>query len=317
MIQIKNIALRLVIYIALSGSLVFSGCLGGGAKPSPKHLSAGSVQSNKGMSMLNHGCNKKALEYFMRALELYTAAGQTNGVAESLNNLGAAYRAINEYKSAKAFFLEAATLYKNEDNLKGLRQTLTNLAALEVRRGNLKKAQKILDKAKAIKINNETSPFIPILINQAVIYIKTEDYPKAENFLYRAFLKADQNNSAQMSALYFSLGSLWLETSEYKKAVASFEKAFKADQKTGFYAGMAEDLFMLGNSWSKAGKPEKAIQFWKQAVGIYALLENQEKCSNIMEKLENAAEKSGISLEVTRLFVEQWLKGLAITAPCK
>jgi len=79
----------LVIFLLIFPGLV--ACGGGVLRTGPPHLTAGQEQIAKGMPYYQKGCYKRSLEYFLKAHEIFTSYDQREGVAMSLNNMGAAY----------------------------------------------------------------------------------------------------------------------------------------------------------------------------------------------------------------------------------
>ena len=79
----------------------------------PEHISAGSVQTSKGMPFYERGCYARALEHFYRANELFTAIGDSRGMAMSMNNIGVVYRGMGEAAAAIPFFEDALRMYRS------------------------------------------------------------------------------------------------------------------------------------------------------------------------------------------------------------
>lgn len=82
------------------------------------------------------------------------------------------------------------------------------------------------------------------------------------------------------------------ETQRYEKAIDFFKTALKADRPSGF-------------------------NFLKRSVEIYALIGDNEKVHNVMEKLEKVSGKTGIDLSITKHFANRWLEGKAFESFCE
>ncbi len=122
--------------IALIFVLFLASCGGTKEVIVPEHISAGSVQTDKGMPFYERGCYARALDHFYRANELYTAIGDSRGMAMSANNIGVVYRAMGEAAAAIPFFEDALRMYRSLGNQEDVRQTLSNLAAAQVDTGD-------------------------------------------------------------------------------------------------------------------------------------------------------------------------------------
>ena len=108
----------------------------------PDHISAGSVQTSKGMPFYERGCYVRALDYFYKANELFTAIGDSRGMAMSMNNIGVVYRGMGEASAAIPFFEDSLRMYRSLGGQQDVRQTLSNLAAAQVDTGNIHRPRK-------------------------------------------------------------------------------------------------------------------------------------------------------------------------------
>jgi tetratricopeptide (TPR) repeat protein len=137
--------------LALIVSIVLMACAGGNsAGKKPAYIPAGMKAITKGTARYNQGCYQRALDYFLKAHELFSASDQLSGVAMSLNNIGNVYRIMGEIKSAVLFFEEAFKIYTGIGDHKGAVQILSNKAAALVDGGHLQEAARILDTAEAL-----------------------------------------------------------------------------------------------------------------------------------------------------------------------
>ena len=230
--------------IALIFVLFLASCGGTKEVIVPDHISAGSVQTDKGMPFYERGCYARALDHFYRANELYTAIGDSRGMAMSANNIGVVYRAMGEAAAAIPFFEDALRMYRSLGDQEDVRQTLSNLAAAQVDTGDYAAAGKNIDEALKIRIGRK--PFVPAMTVKGILLAKQGDVKGAEAMLKEALDNIDRRNPAGAAAANYAMGELLLGTARYKEAVPYFEKALESDRKAGFYRGIADDLTALG-----------------------------------------------------------------------
>ncbi len=273
----------------------------------PNHISAGSVQTDKGMPFYERGCYARALDHFYRANELYTAIGDSRGMAMSANNIGVVYRAMGEAAAAIPFFEDALRMYRSLGNQEDVRQTLSNLAAAQVDTGDYAAAGKNIDEVLMIRIGRK--PFVPAMTVKGILLAKQGDVKGAEAMLKEALDNIDRRNPAGAAAANYAMGELLLGTARYKEAVPYFEKALESDRKAGFYRGIADDLTALGRCSAGVSDDAAAVNYWQQSVRIYALLGMEEKVRATMAILEEAAKRSNINIDLTRTLADRWLKG--------
>ena len=299
----KTLKLGLVLFFVI----VAASCGGKKVVVVPDHISAGGVQTDKGMPFYERGCYSRALDYFYRANELYTAIGDSRGMAMSANNIGVVYRAMGEAAAAIPFFEDALRIYRGLGDQENVRQTLSNLAAVQVDRGDYVSAGKNIDEALMIQIRRK--PFAPAMTVKGILLAKQGDVKGAEAMLKKALDEINQRHPAGEAAANYAMGELLLGTARYKEAVPYFNKALASDRKAGFYRGIADDLTALGRCSAGLQDDASAVNDWQQSVRIYALLGMEEKVRTTMGMLEEAAKRSNRDISLTRALVDHWLKG--------
>lgn len=273
----------------------------------PDHISAGGMQTDKGMPFYERGCYARALDYFYRANELYTAIGDSRGMAMSANNIGVVYRAMGEAAAAIPFFEDALRIYRSLGDQENVRQTLSNLAAAQVDTGDYAAAGKNIDEALKIRIRGK--PFAPAMTVKGILLAKQGDVKGAEAMLKEALDEISRRHPAGEAAANYAMGELLLGTARYQEAVPYFSKALESDRKAGFYKGIADDLTALGHCSAGLRDDASAVNDWEQSVRIYALLGMEEKVRATMGLLDEAAKRSNRDIALTRALVDRWLKG--------
>ena len=273
----------------------------------PEHFSAGAEQTAKGMPFYERGCYARALDHFYRANELYTAIGDSRGMAMSANNIGVVYRAMGEAAASMPFFEDALRMYRSFGDQEDMRQTLSNLAAAQVDTGDYAAAGKNIDEALKIRIGRK--PFVPAMTVKGILLARQGDVKGAEAMFKVALDHINKRNPAGAAAANYAMGDLLLGTARYKEAVPFFEQALESDRKAGFYRGIADDLTAQGRCSAGLRDDASAVNYWEQSVRIYALLGMEEKVRATMGLLDEAAKRSNRDVALTRALVDRWLKG--------
>jgi tetratricopeptide (TPR) repeat protein len=305
----------LVIFLSL---LLFSCALGRPTKQIPPHLSAGGRQMKKGVEWYQKGCYTRSLEYFFRAYELYSASDVLEGVAMSLNNIGTIYRIKGNYEEAVSFFDESFAIYSDLNDHKGAVKALSNKAATYILARNLGKAEQVIEVAmESLPEGANKDLLVPILQNKGVLLTKRGSYEAAEEVLTDCLKQARSLDPMGMASLHFAFGNLMLETGRPADAIAYLEEALSIDRELGFYRGIADDLFSIGQAYASLGQNEKAIRSWKRSVKIFALIDQAPEVHATMKLLRETAHKAGIDISVTEAFVERWHKEGLYESPCK
>jgi len=303
-----------IVFLVVFPALI--ACGGNTVRTGPPHLTSGQEQITKGMPYYQKGCYKRALEYFLKAHEIYTSYDQREGVAMSLNNLGAAYRGIDEPESALILFQEAYKIYAGIGNSAGARQALCNRAAAFIDLGDLSGAEKSLDEASKINVGVEMGTFIPLMSNQGILLTKKKEYAKAEEILNSALSASKPDNLSDIAVVNSALGHLMREKGDNRQAIGYFEKALEADRKAGFHKGIADDLRYIGDAYEMLREDRKAVESWQESIKIYALLGLEDEVDELVEPLRVAAERAAVNIELTEFFVNHWLEGRMTEGLC-
>jgi tetratricopeptide (TPR) repeat protein len=301
--------------IALVFVLFAASCGGTKEVIVPEHISAGTVQTSKGMPFYERGCYARALEYFYKANELFTAIGDSRGMAMSVNNIGVVYRAMGEAAAAIPFFEDALRMYRSLGDEEGIRQTLSNLAAAQVDTGDYASAARNIDEALKIRIGRK--PFAPAMTVKGILLQRQGDVKGAEAMLTEALKNIDKKNPAGAAAANYAMGELLRGMTRYQEAVPYLGKALEYDREAGFYKGIADDLTALGRCRAGLRDDASAVNDWEQSVRIYALLRMEEKTRATMGLLEEAAKRSNRDISLTRALVDRWLKGEMTETICE
>lgn len=290
-------------FAGLAAALIFLfSCAGDPVKIDPPHMTGGTEQISLGNSAYKQGCYTAALKSYYRAYELYSASDQPAGVSMSLNNMGNVYRAKGEPAGALKYFEEAGTLYARSGDAHGLRQVLANKAAALMDLGRLDQAEAALGQAENLDLPDNPG-FLPLIIDRGILLTHRGDFKAAEKMLDAALAKP-QASEPDAAAAHYAMGRLKMDLGQVKTAAGYFQAALKADQAAGFYAGMADDLQRLGDAQSRLGEPDAALDYWKRAVRIYALIGKNQETGTVMQKLHAEAAKTGASLEIIEAFVK-------------
>jgi tetratricopeptide (TPR) repeat protein len=311
----RVLAPRVIIVLLL---LLFACASGKPQQERPRHLSSGDMEMQKGLEWYQMGCYQKSLEYLFRAYDLYSAADVLDGVAMSLNNIGTIFRITGEYEKAISFLDESYAIYSGLNNQEGALRALSNKSAALIDAGALDEAEQVIGSAmQQLPSTGNKRLLTPLLQNQGVLLTKRESFDAAEEVLVKCLNQAASLDPLGMASLHFAFGNLMLKTDRPSEAIVSFEKALAIDRQLGFYDGMADDLFSMGQAYLKLGQEETAVAVWKRSAKIYALIDQAAELQKTMEHLRDTAQRVGVDVSVTESFVERWREGRLYESPCE
>ncbi|MBI9084720.1 MAG: tetratricopeptide repeat protein [Desulfobacterales bacterium] len=289
------------------------GCTGGRAVSEPPvHLQAGRQDATRGAELYQKGCYSRALEFFLIAHRKFSASDQLAGVAMCLNNIGTTYRALGHAETAALFFHEAHTLYRRLDDRAAAAQALCNRAAALIDMGRMDEAEAALDAAGSQLPAGRLPAYL--LKTRGVLMMKKGVYAEAEALLQAALDRTKPENAAALGATRSAMGALMQQTGRPEAAVRFYRAALEADRTAGFYKGIADDLVALSGL---AETMDETVALLKRSIQIYALMDDRERVAEIMGRLEAAAEKGAVDIDLTRHFVKTWLDDPSGWTPCR
>ncbi|MBN1949310.1 MAG: tetratricopeptide repeat protein, partial [Candidatus Cloacimonetes bacterium] len=131
----------------------------------------------------------KALDYYLRSLELNEQIGFRNGIANSLNNIGVVYENLNDYEKSLSYHLRALGMFEELGHKKGYAASLNNIGTVYLHLGDYEKANDYLFRSLGVAREIETRD-LEVEIYEKLSRLSAEqgDYARALDFykLYSA-----------------------------------------------------------------------------------------------------------------------------------
>jgi two-component system, NarL family, sensor kinase len=181
------------------------------------------------LDMLGRG--REAIPLFEEGLQLATARGNTNGVADYHVNIGVAYQGMSELDQALVHFLAAYDAYSRTGNQANLSKILNNIG---------------------------------------VIYRNQKKYDRAEETYHNALqLKTALRDSLGIAATCQNLASLYSITGRQKEAIEYLEKATALYTQFGKQEDVAGCQSLLGQIYFNFGQVAAAKTALLRAMDFY------------------------------------------------
>lgn len=188
------------------------------------------INVNIGYLYISLGDIKKAFQFIERATELFTALGDTAGIASCYNAEGLAYERIEEDGKAEFSLQKSLALNRQLNDRKNIAANLNNLGLLEG-----KPEEKIEWLKEAIQINKSLAANWSLAENYNNLgtqYFYKKDYEKALGELNSAYVLATNlgakellcDNYRYQTWVYKAMGN-------YKKAYESIERLYEMEKE--------------------------------------------------------------------------------------
>lgn len=253
----------------------------------------------------------KATEYTREALSLALEISDEKGLAASYNNLGVAYRNQGALDKALENYLASLQIYQKINNKEGIASCKNNIGNIYSIKKDQVNATKYLDESNQLFLElNDPSKIVRSLNNLGNLYSEVQQFDKAMKYYEEAIALCEKNNITQADP-YINIGNASLKQGNLAKAVDQLQKALPLAEKANDKLSVLSITTSLGDAAVKAGKPEEAQKYLKQALALcvdlqaymyeptiykslgvtYAMQNNMAKAYESMVRYDQAREK--------------------------
>ena len=173
------------------------------------------VYSTYGTSLRGRNENKKAILYLKKGRDIYEKAGVKGNAAILSNNIANAYYELGEIENAEKNYLKAEKIGRETNNVYIIILAAINLGRLNIEKGNLEKAQKLLEEGVDLaKKNNYKSDLDELYGFLSDISLLKKDY---KNYLGYDILAETIGDSLQNSSINEKVADMQVKYETEKK----------------------------------------------------------------------------------------------------
>lgn len=211
------------------------------------------VYNDFGLLHFFNSDNKKALEYYEKALAYHEGSAAAEALIDTYDNIGTIYSDEEDYTKALEYFRKSLALRKKTGSTLSVGRTTLKIA-------NVLREQKKFDEA-------------------------LETYQKAHELLKEGGSKRD------IASIYSRMGSIYEDRKEFDRTLEWYRNTAQVQRILEDEMGLAGIYFRIGRVYEKMGKVEKAIRYVEKTVELdrknrYAnLREDQRFLSRLKKKL--------------------------------
>lgn len=214
------------------------------------------------------GNAKEAVTLFHRAIELFRANKDEEGLALALVRRGIAYRALGRYEEAIRDADEMLQRTEGSDRLQWIYADGLRLKGVSLyRQGNSLEALNYLQHAYDVYQREQDSGALPhVLMDIGMIEAVIGSYPQAKGSYEKAIkILREQGNLSLQANLLNNYGVLHQQLGEYEEAVSALEEGLLCARQSGFKRMEALVALSLGDVYTEVEDFEIASQTYLQA----------------------------------------------------
>lgn len=254
---------------------------------------------------------RKAIEYYKKALEISERIGDKQTIGASLGNIGHAHIVLGKPKDAIVYYEEALRIAEEIGDKRSEGTRSGNIGNAYSDLAESRKAIEYYEKAKKVarEIGDKRNEGV-WLGNIGTSYSILGEVRKAIECYEIAYNIALEIGDKKCEGAWLgNLGNAYQNIGEYRKAIGHYEKALKIVQEIGDKRGEGGFLGNIGIAYKSLSDVTKAIEYYKKALMIAQEIEDKQGEATWLGNLGNAyrAQKE------TAKAAEHYEKALKIT----
>jgi CHAT domain-containing protein/uncharacterized protein HemY len=211
-----------------------------------------------------------ALQAWEAALNLYRQAGDRQGEAMLLNNLGMVFRTLGEYQQAIEYYEQSLAIAREIQNRRGEANTLGNLGNVYLTLGQYQQAIDYYEPSLAIAREiQDRQEEAYTLNNLGVAFRSLGEYEQAIAYLeqHLALVREIQDRPGETISLG-NLGNAYLLVGKYQRAIDYQAQSLALAREIQDRKGESDALGGLGLGYFALGQYRQAIDYHQQSLTI-------------------------------------------------
>lgn len=230
---------------------------------------------------LNH--EQKAIQYYIRSLEIARKLNNKRSEAISLNGIGNVLLNMGQFNKALTYFKEALSIENQRENLRGINYDLSNI-------GEVFLNQDIYDSAlyyyeKSLKVGEERNYKSDIAVdyyNLGMVYQKMGNLKRSNEYFYKSHPKFKEYHVTRyLSKSYIKLGQNFTQLGDFEKAQEYLENGLKMALEINSPENQIEAYESLSDLYVATKDYSKALSHFKSGRAIVDSVRSEETKRNI------------------------------------
>lgn len=225
----------------------------------------GEALAYKNIGIVYHlqGNNSQALEYFLKALQIYEKAKNNDGIAHTLHDIGAVYQDLEKYEEAQKYYQKVLIIDQKTQDKKGEASTLNNIGNLYYQQGQPEKALENYQKSLIIRQSIQDSIGIAISFKNLGLVHHTQNKYKIALAYYFESLEIDEKlqNVANQAATLGNIAETYFKTERIDSAEIYANRSMELAEKNSLKREMIDASWILADIYSLKKNFEKAYEY--------------------------------------------------------
>ena len=249
------------------------------------------------------GENEKAGSACEEAKQMYEAAGDRSGLAQSLHAMAEVPINQGDFAAAEKLYSQALGIARAIGNQKGQGRELLNLGVISVKKGDLKSARQFYDEALQHDQEADDASAMAAVMGDTGILLRIQGkLQDALNHFQKALELSNQAGHRGSSAQAMSaIGDVLLEEGDLPGAYKMYQEAAAIEHEMGRRIIYASSLTQLGWVLRQQGKADAAQQAYRESLSLEEELGNKSDAAETRLALAELDCDSGKGAEAEQL----------------
>lgn len=219
-----------------------------------------------GLAHMRLGNALEARDYLEQSRELARHIGSLKGEGDAENHLGTVYFEQSQFDRALQHYVKALEIRKAIEDKVGMSKSINNMGRVHHKLGNYDKAIELFREALLLKPENDQSGRVNTLNNLGLVYRAKGDIPSAMAGFQEALQLAESIQSVQGIAYsMLSLGETYKLTGQLTLAESYTLNALAHYESIQYTHGVAYTLFRAGVIYAEQGESAKALDYYDRS----------------------------------------------------
>ncbi len=257
-----------------------------------------------GVTYWRMGKYDKALECYLKALNILEVSEDKPGIAPVLNNIGIIYNNMGDRKKALDYYNRSIKICEELELKKGLANSFNNAGNIYRKTGESKKALKYYKKALEIRENlNDKRGFSHTLTNIGTVYQDLKNFDKSLKYFLRS-LKIEEETGDRLASVdtLLSISVIYASTDRLSKALEYVRRGFDFAEEIGVPDLKRDCCETFSTILEQKGNFREALEYHKKYKALNDEIFNEDSSSRINElQVQYETEKKEKEKEIYRL----------------
>jgi len=249
---------------------------------------------NTGIIYYFTGENKLALNYYEKALKIFTMRSDKKGISSCVNNMGIIYKDLGNYEKALESYQKSTEIDYQLKDEEALASTLGNIGEIYHLQGLYDKAISYYKNSLALEIKYKNYDGIgESFMNIGAVYQENDSYNESmENYNYALVIFKKTGNMNRLALTCHNLGQLYYSLKDYYKSFIYANWSYKLSQELDNKQGLAASANLLAIVYEATGDEELANDYLFKAIILDLELGNKKKISRALSNKGNMLMKA-------------------------